>query len=184
MALVLLGIGHLVTDINQGALILLLPVVKAELRLTNAATALLVTAATLTSSMLQPVFGWLSDRWRLHALLPLGCLLAGTGIGLTALTNTYLGVMAAVAVSGIGIAAYHPEAAKSANAVSGDRRATGMSVYSVGGNLGFALGTLIITPCLLRFGRYGALGMPTAAWMGTPSNARVARIRPAPPAPM
>jgi FSR family fosmidomycin resistance protein-like MFS transporter len=159
VALVLLGVGHLVTDINQGALILLLPVVKAELSLTNAATALLVTAATITSSMLQPVFGWLSDHWRLRALLPLGCLLAGVGIGMTALTNAYLGVMAAVVVSGIGIAAYHPEAAKRANAVSGDRRATGMSVYAVGGNLGFAVGTLVITPFLLRFGRSGALGM-------------------------
>ncbi len=155
----MLGIGHLVTDVNQGALLLLLPVLQADLRLTNAAAALLVTAATVTSSLVQPAFGWLTDRWASRALLPMGCLCAGVGVGLTGLTSVYAAVTAAVVLSGLGIAAYHPEAARNAHAVSGGRRATGMSIYSVGGNLGFALGTLVITPFLLRFGRAGALGM-------------------------
>jgi len=89
----------------------------------------------------------------------MGCLCAGLGVGLAGVASAYGAVMAAVVLSGLGIAAYHPEAARNAHAVSGGRRATGMSIYSVGGNLGFALGTLAITPFLLRFGRAGALGM-------------------------
>jgi FSR family fosmidomycin resistance protein-like MFS transporter len=177
-----LGLGHLVTDLNQGALLLLLPVLKAELRLTNAAAALLVTVATVSSSLVQPLFGWLTDRWPMRALLPLGCLCAGLGVGLTGVAGDYAALLPLVALSGLGVAAYHPEAARNANVVSGDLRATGMSIYSVGGNLGLALGTLVITPFLLRLGRPGALAIvPLAALMAVVLWRSLPRIAPASP---
>jgi FSR family fosmidomycin resistance protein-like MFS transporter len=66
--------------------------------------------------------------------------------------------MAAVLVlSGLGVAAFHPEAARSMNAASGPRKATAMSVFSMGGNAGFALGPLLATGLMLAFGVRGAL---------------------------
>jgi FSR family fosmidomycin resistance protein-like MFS transporter len=62
-----------------------------------------------------------------------------------------------VVVSGLGIAAYHPEGSKFAAYVSGRRRASGMSAFSIGGNVGFALGPVIATPLVLAFGLEGGL---------------------------
>src|SRR4029453_16619994 len=62
-----------------------------------------------------------------------------------------------VVVSGIGVAAFHPQAARFANYVSGAGRARGMSFFSVGGNAGFALGPAVTTPLVLLFGLPGSL---------------------------
>jgi FSR family fosmidomycin resistance protein-like MFS transporter len=65
--------------------------------------------------------------------------------------------MLCVVASGIGVAAFHPEAARFANYVSGSGRARGMSFFSVGGNVGFALGPALTTPLVLVFGLHGTL---------------------------
>ena len=59
-------------------------------------------------------------------------------------------------VMGLGVAAYHPEGYRTATAVAGRRKATALSWFSVGGNLGFALGPPMITFLVLRFGLRGA----------------------------
>jgi FSR family fosmidomycin resistance protein-like MFS transporter len=58
-------------------------------------------------------------------------------------------------LSGLGVAAFHPEGSRFANYLSGERRASGMSLFSVGGNLGFALGPVLVTPLLIAFGLHG-----------------------------
>jgi FSR family fosmidomycin resistance protein-like MFS transporter len=72
---------------------------------------------------------------------------------------------AAVLVSGIGVAAFHPEGSRFANYVSGARRASGMSLFSVGGNVGFALGPALLTPALLAFGLRGTLLVLVPTWV-------------------
>ena len=47
-----------------------------------------------------------------------------------------------IVVSGLGVAAFHPEGSKFAAYASGRRRASGMSFFSIGGNFGYALGPL------------------------------------------
>ena len=61
-------------------------------------------------------------------------------MALAAVAPTYPLVMLAVLAAGVGVAAYHPEWSKFASYVSGERRASGMAFFSVGGNLGFASG--------------------------------------------
>jgi FSR family fosmidomycin resistance protein-like MFS transporter len=89
--------------------------------------------------------------------MPLGVLLAGGGMALTGIAPTYPLILASVVLSGVGVAAFHPESARFANYVSGSRRARGMSFFSVGGNAGFALGPAVTTPLVLFFGLPGAL---------------------------
>ena len=59
----------------------------------------------------------------------------------------------------LGVAAFHPEGARYANYASGSRRGTGMSFFSVGGNVGFALGPIFVTPLVLVFGLSGTLAL-------------------------
>jgi FSR family fosmidomycin resistance protein-like MFS transporter len=80
---------------------------------------------------------------------------AGVGLGAAALMPTYGLIWLAIAISGVGVAAYHPEGARYASYASGSRRATGMSVFSVGGNAGFAAGPVLATPAFLLLGLRG-----------------------------
>ena len=95
--------------------------------------------------------------------MPLGVLLAGCGMALVGVAPSYPLILLCVVLSGIGVAAFHPEAARFANYVSGSGRARGMSFFSVGGNAGFALGPALTTPLVLLFGLPGALFLAVPA---------------------
>src|ERR687887_1282189 len=101
----------------------------------------------------------------LPALLPCGVAVAGIGIALAAVSPAYWLVLLLVVVSGLGVAAYHPEGSKFAAYASGRRRASGMSLFSIGGNVGYALGPTATTPLVLAFGLTGGLllAVPTVA---------------------
>jgi FSR family fosmidomycin resistance protein-like MFS transporter len=156
-AMAALSSGHLATDFANGALPALLPffVDKFDLSYTLAAAAML--ASAVSSSIVQPLFGLWSDRRGAIWLLPAGVALAGIGIALAAVAPSYWLVLVLVVVSGLGVAAFHPEGSKFAAFVGGRRRASAMSLFSIGGNLGFALGPTIATPLVLAFGLEGGL---------------------------
>src|SRR5215210_2981386 len=156
-AMVVLSAGHLFTDVNQGAVAALIPFLVAERGLSLAAAGTLVLAATLSSSIVQPLFGFFSDQTPLPALMPLGVMLGGVGMALVGVAPNYPLILICTVLSGLGVAAFHPESARFANYVSGARRARGMSFFSVGGNAGFALGPALTTPLVLAFGLPGTL---------------------------
>ena len=141
--LLLLSSGHLVTDLYQGALPVILPFLKAKLMLSYTATGVILLVGTLTSSVIQPLFGYISDRKEKPLLLPLGCLCAGLGFSMLALPASFTLVLPLVILSGLGIASYHPEGFRTAHFFTGEKKVTGMSIFSVGGNLGFAIGPLL-----------------------------------------
>lgn len=143
--LYLLSLGHMVTDINQGLLPIFLSVYKDQYGLSYAAAGLVVFLSNISSSVIQPLFGYWSDRHQLRWLLPAGCLVAGLGMVAAGYAANYYLLVAAVFISGLGVAAYHPEASKSAHYISGPMQASSMSIFSVGGNVGFGLGPLIAT---------------------------------------
>ena len=181
-AMGVLSSGHLFTDLNQGAVAALLPFLISERGLSLAAAGALVFAATVSSSLVQPLFGIFSDRNPIPALMPLGVLLAGVGMALVGVAPSYPLIFASVVVSGVGVAAFHPEAARFANYVSGARRARGMSFFSVGGNAGFALGPIVATPLVLVFGLPGTLflALPAALMAGVmfAESSRMLRLAP------
>ena len=78
-------------------------------------------------------------------------------MALAAVMPSYALIALAIGLSGIGIAAFHPEASRFANYASGPQRATGMSIFALGGNLGFAVGPMMATPLLLVFGLRGGV---------------------------
>jgi FSR family fosmidomycin resistance protein-like MFS transporter len=152
-----LSVAHLITDINQGAVPALLPFLIASHGLTYTAAALIVFATNISSSLVQPLFGHFSDRTSKSWLMPLGILLAGSGLALTGVVPTYGLVLGAAAVSGIGIAAFHPDGARLVNELSGKQKAMGISIFAVGGQLGMAIGPILTTLILVFFGLTGTL---------------------------
>jgi FSR family fosmidomycin resistance protein-like MFS transporter len=150
-SLTLMSLGHACVDVYQGAVAALVPFFVAERAWSYAAASGVVLAASLLSSVVQPLFGALTDRWAMPWLLPLSALTAGAGVALSGVSGSYPLTLAAVAVSGIGVAAYHPEAARAARAVApGGNR--GMGWFSLGGNVGFALAPLLVAAVIATGG--------------------------------
>jgi MFS transporter, FSR family, fosmidomycin resistance protein len=162
--LALLGATHAIDDLYQGAVPALLPFLAIERHYTYAGLTGLTLAATFLSSAIQPAFGVLTDRRRVGWLIAAGLFVAGLGVGLSGLGDSYLITWLAICVSGIGVAAYHPEATRTARGVAGDSTQA-MSWFSVGGNIGIALGPVLVTPVLLITGLRGTplLAIPAAA---------------------
>ena len=156
-AIAALSAGHFATDFSNGALPALLPFLVGRFDLSYTQVGALVLVSALASSILQPLFGLWSDRRGALWLLPAGVALAGIGMALAAASGSYELCLVLVTVSGLGTAAYHPEGSKYAAYVSGARRASGMSLFSIGGNMGVAVGALSTAPLLLLFGRWGGL---------------------------
>jgi FSR family fosmidomycin resistance protein-like MFS transporter len=151
----LLTFGHICTDISQGALPALLPflILYYELSYTEAAS--LVLASSIVSSVIQPLFGWLGDRLDRPWFMSLGILMAGCGIALIGFAEDYWLMFAAASICGVGVALFHPEGGKLANIVAGSEKGAGISNFSVGGNIGFAIGPIIATAALSTLGIRG-----------------------------
>ena len=156
-AMAVLSSGHLATDFAGGALPALIPFLRERFSLSYTLVGVLVLASQASSSLIQPLFGLWSDRRGAMWLLPAGIALAGVGIALAADVPSYWLVVLLVLASGIGSAAFHPEGSKFAGYVSGHRRASGMSLFSIGGNLGYAIGPVVATVLIHHFGLRGGL---------------------------
>ena len=150
--LLVLSFGHLATDMFQSALPVILPLLKAKLLLSYTMAGMMLLASNVTSSVIQPFFGYLSDKKEKTFLLPAGCLCAGLALSLLSIPDHYGPVLLLVIFSGLGVAAYHPEGFKTARFFTGKKMATGMAVFSVGGNAGMALGPLAATLVIRYFG--------------------------------
>jgi len=155
----LLALGHLVIDTNQGSLPAILPYLKSIHALSYAQAATIVLVASITSSIIQPLFGYLADQTARRWLLPTSVFLSGIGLGLTGVAPGYGALLLLVLVMGFGVAAYHPEGYRTAASVAGDRRATAVSWFSLGGNVGVALGPPLITTLIAGFGIGGSVGL-------------------------
>jgi FSR family fosmidomycin resistance protein-like MFS transporter len=150
-----LACGHAAADLCQGSIPALIPFLIAQRGYSFSAAGALLLVVTVGSSIIQPLFGAVSDRLQLSWLLPVGVGLSAIGIAGAGLSQSFALTCVLVGLGGIGVAAYHPEGARWANYASGERRGTGMSLFSVGGNTGFALAPILVTPAVLAFGLKG-----------------------------
>lgn len=141
--LALLGTGHFVIDMTVGAIPAFIPVFSDLFDLSDTEAVMILGASVFSSSAIQPLFGWLADRRASTWFMWGGVLVAAVGLALAGLAGGYGVLMAAIVASGLGVAAFHPEAARVANHLAGSRKATGVAWFSVGGNLGFAAGPLV-----------------------------------------
>lgn len=143
--ILILSLSHLITDLTGSALPAMMPFLKNTLQLSYTAVGAVIMISNMTSSIIQPLFGYLSDKMELKWFLPVSILLTSIGFSFLGLAPSLMVLLILVTVHGVGIALYHPEGSKIMHYFSGSRMATGMSFFQVGGNLGMALGPLLIT---------------------------------------
>lgn len=146
---------HAANDFYTGAVAALLPYFVLHADYSYAAIAGITLAATALSSIAQPCFGFLTDKYGMRWMSLAGLLAAGAGVSLSGmLSNSNIAVWLVIAISGIGVAAYHPAATVEAReAGSGTSKA--MSLFSVGGNVGVALAPPAVFVVVHWFGLSG-----------------------------
>ena len=129
----LMSLGHFCSDINQGALSAVLPFLIAAHGYSYATAASLVMISNLVGSAVQPLIGYLSDKRSTTWAIPVGVLMAGSGIALTGFTSNFLGLCVAVVISGTGVSLFHPQAVKLVNYASdAGNRARSIGIFSFG----------------------------------------------------
>lgn len=135
--------GHFATDFYASFMPLVWPLVMVPLGLNYGMVGLASAVYTAASSLSQPIFGYIGDRFgsRFWAALGLAC--AATFMGLLGFIGSYPTLLLVVTAIGLGVAAFHPQGAMNAAIVAGARKATGMSLFSIGGTAAFALGPLL-----------------------------------------
>jgi MFS transporter, FSR family, fosmidomycin resistance protein len=151
----LLAIAHVTDDLNQSFVPALLPYLILWRGISHTEAGTLVLAQAISSSVLQPAIGYLADRRSMPWLIAVGLMLAGGGVALVGFMPTLPLMWIGALISGIGVASFHPEAARFANYVAGEKKATGMRWFAAGGNVGFAIGPIFATAVIAAWGLPG-----------------------------
>jgi FSR family fosmidomycin resistance protein-like MFS transporter len=152
-------IGHLIDDMYVSALPPLIPVLVSTYGLSFAVAGMLVTFFTATSSVAQPFFGYLIDKYRIAWMGAAGLMLVGVFIGLLGLTHNYYAMLIAVLFAGLGPAMFHPHASSTISEIQSTGRGRLMAIFLVGGNLGFAAGPIMVGILTAVMGMKGMLVM-------------------------
>ncbi len=157
--LLLIFLGHVWVDTSQGILPVVLAKLKELFSLNYFQVGLMMMVLNLTSSVIQPVFGYISDRLRTGWFVPVGILWTALTMGLLGWAPGYIAALLLVGFAGLGTAAFHPRAMMAVYHVSGSRRGLGAAVFTTGGNVGFALGPVVGSFLVLGFGMHATLGL-------------------------
>lgn len=153
----LMMIAHLCDDLNQGALVAVIPFLVLHNGYSYAEVTALLLASNAASAIIQPLFGWLGDKKPRPWLMAAGIFLAGVGMAGVGVLPNYPLIMASAMLSGIGVAMFHPEGGRLGNLTAGEQKGKGMSIFAVGGKLGFTFGPLVATAAITLWSLPGTL---------------------------
>ena len=165
----LVSLGHLCVDLAPGALPAILPFLVLYNGLSYTEVAGLMFASSCLSSIVQPAFGYWADKSSKPWFMALGIAMSGIGLGVSGLVSNYWLIFIAITLMGVGSSIFHPVAARVVNYTS-EKKATGIGIFSVGGNVGFGVAPLIAAAALTAWGTpgtilFGILGVAMAALM-------------------
>ncbi|HEY3422102.1 MAG TPA: MFS transporter [Methanocellaceae archaeon] len=153
----LLGLGHFTVDVYANLLPPLLPIFKEMYGLSYAATAGLTSIFAITSTLIQPIFGYLADRYGKKWIAALGVAWVSVLMCMLGVAPGYAAIVAIVAFAGIGSAMFHPQGAAMVPKVSGSRKGFGVSIFAAGGSLGYSVMPLI---AVMIVGWFGLRSLP------------------------
>jgi FSR family fosmidomycin resistance protein-like MFS transporter len=157
--LLLMFLGHMWVDASQGILPVALVKLKEAFALSYFQVGAVTAVLNFTSSVIQPLFGFVADRYRLGWFVPWGIVWTALSMGLLGWAPSYVLILLLVGFAGLGTAAFHPRAMMTVSLVSGNRKGLGAAVFVTGGNLGFALGPVVGSFLVLGFGLHATLGL-------------------------
>lgn len=173
--LIAIGLVHLLNDSVQSVIPAIFPVLQDNMGISYSQMGWIAFALNITASIMQPVVGYFSDKRPTPALLPIGMAFTCSGMIFLAFANSYLAILLAVIMVGLGSAAFHPEGSKVSHMAAGNRRGLAQSIFQVGGNAGQSLAPLLTRWVFIPFGLMGSLGFAALAAVGIAVQIYIAR---------
>jgi len=164
--LLAISLSHLLNDTIQALLPSIYPLLKQSYHLDFGQIGLITLTFQMTASLLQPVVGYFTDRR--PQPFSLACGMGLTLIGLVALSraDSFVMILIAAGVIGLGSSVFHPEASRVARLASGGRHGFAQSLFQVGGNAGTALGPLLAAAIVVPYGQSSVLWFAVVALVG------------------
>lgn len=152
LTLAALSFGHFINDSYSSILYPLLPLIKTRLNLSYAEVFWLVPLYQFSASLMQPVYGYVSDRYLKRGFAVFGPMMAAFFLSMIGLSSNYVMLLSLLILGGVGIGAFHPQAAAMASRASGEKRRLGMSIFSSAGTIGLAFGPSMVALTVERYG--------------------------------
>jgi FSR family fosmidomycin resistance protein-like MFS transporter len=144
--------GHFVNDTYSSVIFPLLPLLQAKLHLSTSQIFWLAPLYAISSSLMQPVYGMISDRYAKRFFAVFSPTITAIFISMIGLAPSYAALILILIAGGVGIGSFHPQAAAMAAAASGERKRVGMALFSASGTVGYALGPIVIALFTQSFG--------------------------------
>ena len=148
-----LGLCHLLNDMLQSVIPAVYPILKTSYHLDFAQIGLITLTVQLTASLLQPMVGLYTDKRSMPYSLPVGMAFTLAGLLLLSMAPSFVAILGAVALVGVGSSVFHPESSRVVRMASGGRHGLAQSIFQVGGNFGTSLGPLLAAFVVLPAGQ-------------------------------
>ncbi len=167
--LLLVSLGHLLNDMFQAVIPAIYPMIKETLGLSFLQIGAITLTNQITSSLLQPMVGYFSDKHPRPYGLVIGMCFTLTGLLLLSMASSFVLVLLSVAFVGVGSSVLHPESSKVARLASGGAKGMAQSIFQIGGNVGRAFGPIAVALIVIPHGqgsiRWFALLAIVAIWV-------------------
>lgn len=148
-----ISLSHLLNDMIQSLILALYPLLQSEFSLSFVQIGMITLTFQVTSSLLQPVVGYYTDKYPMPWSLPIGMCFTLCGLVILAMAGSFPMVLLAAALVGTGSSVFHPESSRVARMASGGRHGLAQSVFQVGGNFGSSLGPLLAALIIAPYGK-------------------------------
>ena len=161
--LAVIFLAHFSGDIYQSFVAPILPLIKESIGLSLTQVGFVISTTTLAGQLSQPLVGVLADRFGPRTFLLTGLVMGSVLIPLMSITPWYSLILVLGALGALGSSMYHPTAAALVGQFSGARGGLSMSIFGLGGTLGYGFGPLLVT---LYISAYGLGHLPYATLPG------------------
>ncbi|MGK9173982.1 MFS transporter [Yokenella regensburgei] len=170
-----ISVSHLLNDMIQSLILAIYPILQGEFSLSFMQIGMITLTFQLSSSLLQPVVGYWTDKHPMPWSLPIGMCFTLCGLVLLALAGSFSAVLVAAALVGTGSSVFHPESSRVARMASGGRHGLAQSIFQVGGNFGSSLGPLLAAIVIAPYGKGNVAWFVLAALLAIVVLAQVSR---------
>ena len=170
-----ISVSHLLNDMIQSLILAIYPLLQNEFSLSFLQIGMITLTFQLSSSLLQPIVGYWTDKHPMPWSLPIGMCFTLSGLVLLALSGRFETVLIAAALVGTGSSVFHPESSRVARMASGGRHGLAQSIFQVGGNFGSSLGPLLAAIIIAPYGKGNVAWFVLAALLAIVVLAQVSR---------
>lgn len=172
-----LTLVHFTGDFYSAFTTPLFPAFMDKLNLSLAQVGLVAGVGRFLSFIVQPMAGYLADRYQGRAIILGGLLLPVIFIPLSGIAGNYWMLLLFIALGSVGSSMFHPSVAGMIPLYAGVRKGFSMSIFNTGGTLAFAVGPFFITAVVAA---WGLEVMPVTMVMGLAVMVYLCRVVPVP----